>query len=183
MPPLTLQRLALLFFRTGTFVFGGGQPTMAALYTEVVGARRWLPPERFGLVFALARITPGTNLLAFCAGLGWELLGWPGALAGVLAVGVPSSIIAVILTEGYEAWKSNAVAMAAIAGILASGVGMMAAGAWQIVGPNMNRRRAARALVLAIGAFILSGTLGLAPVQVLALAALAGVVWRSPVEP
>jgi chromate transporter len=180
--PLTLRHLTMLFFRTGTLVLGGGQPTIAALYAETVAARRWLSAERFGLIFALARITPGTNLLAFCAGLGWDLLGWAGSIAGVAAVAVPSSIIAVFLTEGYEAWNSNPVAIAAIAGILACGVGMMAAGAWQIVGPHLRGRDAVRALAIAVGALVLTSRWALGPVPVLAAAALAGLVWRPPVD-
>src|SRR5678815_4451031 len=96
---VSLRRMGGLFLRTGNLTFGGGDPTMAVLYTEMVTAREWLAAETYGLVYALARITPGTNLLAFCAGTAWELLGWPGAIAGVLAASVPAAIIVMFLTE------------------------------------------------------------------------------------
>src|SRR5690348_18127511 len=80
---------------------------MAAIYRETVTGRAWLTPEKYAVSYALARITPGTNLLAFCAGTAWELLGWPGAIAGVLAASVPSAIIVTLLTEGYDAVRAN----------------------------------------------------------------------------
>ena len=120
MKSFSLGRLTGVVGRVGNLTFGGGDPTMAALYSELVTTRGWLAPETYGLVYALARITPGTNVLAFCAGAAWELAGWPGALLAVLAAAVPSAVCVVLLTLGYEAWKQNAVAMAAIAGTLAA---------------------------------------------------------------
>src|SRR5262245_21939305 len=114
----SLSRLTLIYLSIGKLTFGGGDPTMPALQSDLIFARGWLPPEKYGLIYALARITPGTNLLAFCAGCAWQLLGWGAALAGVVVVTVPSAAIVVLLTKGYEAWKSNPLAMAAIAGTL-----------------------------------------------------------------
>jgi chromate transporter len=34
-------------------------------------------------------LTPGTNLLAFCTGIGWLLRGLSGALIALLAASVP----------------------------------------------------------------------------------------------
>src|SRR5678815_5612358 len=68
MTPFSLRRFALLLLRVANLTFGGGDPTMAALHRELVVKRGWLPPDRYGLIYSLARATPGTNLLAFCAG-------------------------------------------------------------------------------------------------------------------
>ena len=76
MPQPSLRRLTSIFFRVGNLTFGGGDPTMAALQSELVATRRWLDEEQYGLIYGLARITPGTNLLAFCAAAGWLIAGW-----------------------------------------------------------------------------------------------------------
>ncbi len=164
----------------GNLTFGGGDPTMAALESELVSARGWLTPEKYGLIYALARVTPGTNMLAFCAGAAWELMGWSAAVLAVVATTLPSAALIVALTEGYEKFKANGWAMAAIGGMLAAGVGMMAAGAFQLVRPHLRTGRWVRALVMVAGSLSLSLGLGLGPVQVLALAAAAGAVWRAP---
>ena len=86
MSALSLRRLLFLSLRVGNSTFGGGEPTMAVFQRELVGRRGWLSPEQYGLAYGLARVTPGTNVLAFCAAAGWQLLKWPGALAVVLGL-------------------------------------------------------------------------------------------------
>jgi len=183
MIPLTRARVAMLFLRAGTFTFGGGNPTMAALFTDLVTIRRWITAEQYGVAYALARLTPGTNLLAFGAGVAWLIAGWGGAALAVFGMSAPAAVLAVLLTNGYEAWKHNAVAMSAIAGILAASVGLMAASAWQLVGPHLGSRdwrRTVRALALASGALLLASVLQMPPIQVLLLAAGAGFFWQEP---
>lgn len=172
-----LRELLVLFFRLVNFTFGGGDPTMAALYREMVERRKWLAPEKYGLSYALARVTPGTNVLAFCAAVAWFLRGWPGAVVAVVAGTVPCTFLVVWLTYGYQHVKTNHLAQAAIAGMIASAVGMMLAAAWNLIQPEMHRRTWLRTCVLAGGAAWLSAGLGMAPIQVLALAAAAGFVW------
>ena len=166
--------------RLAAVTFGGGNPTMAAMHREMVTSRRWLTPEKYTLAYVLARITPGTNMLAFCAGTAWELLGWRGALAGVLAASVPSAIIVMLLTEGYDAVRANQHAMAAIAGTLAAATGMMATAAWELLQPYLDRKRWPQALVFAAASVVLSLVFDMPPVEVLGLSALAGVFWRIP---
>jgi chromate transporter len=160
--------------------FGGGNPTMAAMHTEMVKNRKWLAPEKYAVSYALARITPGTNMLAFCAGTAWELLGWPGAIAGVLAASVPSAIVVMFLTEGYDAVRANGPAMAAVAGTLAAATGMMGTAAWELLQPYLDRKRWLHAAVLAGASLVLSLVFDMPPVEVLALAAVAGLFWRIP---
>jgi chromate transporter len=176
----TLLRLFLLYLRLASLTFGGGNPTMAAMYTEMVTARKWLSPDRYAVSYALARITPGTNMLAFCAGTAWELLGWPGAIAGVLAASVPAAIVVMLLTQGYDAVRSNRAAMAAVSGTLAAAVGMMATAAWDLLKPHLNRRRWLHAAVIASASLALSLGFQMSPVLVLGLAAALGLVWRIP---
>ena len=89
----SLLKLFLSYLRVTNLTFGGGTITMAALNTELVSLREVAEARKNTsyLVYASARITPGTNMLAFCAGTGWELLGWPGAIAGVAAASVPAA--------------------------------------------------------------------------------------------
>jgi chromate transporter len=166
--------------RLASLTFGGGNPTMAAMHTEMVGGRKWLSSEKYSVCYALARITPGTNMLAFCAGTAWELLGWPGAIAGVLAASVPAGIVVMLLTEGYDAVRANTYAMAAINGTLAAAVGMMGIAAWDLLRPYLDRRRWLHAVVIAGASLGLSLRFDMPPIEVLALAAVAGLLWRIP---
>ncbi|HLN04471.1 MAG TPA: chromate transporter [Bryobacteraceae bacterium] len=182
MSRVTLKRLTWIFLRIGNLTFGGGDPSMAALQSELVHSRGWLNAEQYALIYGLARITPGTNLLAFSAASGWMILGWAGALSAVLSMTVPPAIIVVLLTGGYEAWNSNALAMAAIGGTLAAATGMMATSAWQLLAPQIGRGRRLRTLVIFLAALVASLRFSMSPIAVLGVAALVGLVWRGPAE-
>lgn len=177
---LSFSRFLLLFLRIGNLTFGGGDPTMAAFQYELVARRQLLSPQRYGLIYGLARVTPGTNLLAFCAGIGYELFGFRGALAAVAAVTLPTAVLVVLFTFAYETWSSNPLAMAAIGGMLAAAVGMMAAAAWGLSRPHWKPGGRLRTVALTGAALLLSRFAGLSPVPILLLGALAGLVWRDP---
>ncbi len=175
-PPL--KTLTLVFFRILNFTFGGGDPAMAALERELVARRGWLAREHYGLAYGLARVTPGTNVLAFCAAVAWIIRGWAGAVLAVAGGSAPSAMVAVWLTYAYQVLKDNPPAMGAIAGLLASAVGMMAAAAWNLVRPHLRPGEWPRAALIAGGAAAVSIAVPVSPVLVLLAAAAAGFLWR-----
>jgi chromate transporter len=188
MPRPTLAKLTGVFFKVGNTTFGGGPPTMAALQRDFVDRYQWLSNEEYGLAFALARLTPGTNVMAFCAATGWQILGWAGALAGALALTLPSAVIAVIITVGYETWRANPLAVAAIDGSVAGVAGMMLATVYVRVqsetaglrGPGL--LRTVRAVVIAGAAFGMLWKFKMSPLQIIAIVAVVGLVWQDPAD-
>jgi chromate transporter len=174
----TLRQLTGIFFRIGNTTFGGGLPTIAALQRELVDRRRWLSREDYGLAYALARITPGTNVIAFCTAAGARILGFPGALSGALAETVPSAVLAILITQGYQSWSSRPLVMAAISGTIAAVAGMMWSSVWALVRPYTRGVRATvRAIVFTGGSFLAIWKFGLSPLPIIALAALLGCLW------
>ena len=127
--------LLWLYTRTGNTTFGGGDPTMAALQSQLL-ERKWIDRDQYGLVYALARATPGTNILALCAGTGWLVLGGFGAVLAVVGASFASSLIVMLLTAGYVAWHNNSLVMAAIGGMLAAATGLMAVAAFGLLKPH-----------------------------------------------
>ncbi len=178
MPDPGLRSLAGIFLRIGNLTFGGGDPTMAALQRELVERRGWLSAESHGLIYALARVTPGTNVLAYCAGAGWKTGGWPGAVVAVLAASLPSSIVAYLLIAGYQSMDAIPWARAAMSGVAASVAGMMAAGAILLLRPQWREGRRVRSAIVAAAALVLSHQFEWQPVPILAIAAAAGYFWE-----
>src|SRR6202043_3951779 len=101
----TVRQLTGVFLRVGNSTFGGGTPTIAALQRELVERHNWLSPEDYALAFSLARVTPGTNVIAFCAATGARILGLRGALAATLSETGPSAILALLMTQGFVTWR------------------------------------------------------------------------------
>ena len=155
---------------------------MAVFHRELVVSRGWVAPEQYGLLYSLARATPGTNLFAFCAGMGWLLARWRGVLVAILTASIPCTVAVVWFTYEYQQWRSNALAMAAIGGTLAAANGMMATSAWQLLAPQIRSGRRARTAVIFLASVIAAQAFSMSPIQVLGLAALAGLIWRVPVE-
>jgi chromate transport protein ChrA len=149
-PPL--PGVTRLFFRVGVTVFGGGDPTIAILQREFY-RRDWLTPEKFAIAFGLARLTPGTNVLAFCAAAGWYMLGLTGALAAVLAITIPASVLVVWLTRAYD-----------LTTLL-------------LVRTQCTPGRWLKPVVISTGAFLLAFLAKLTPLQVIGAAAIAGFFW------
>lgn len=149
---------------------------MAALQSQLF-ERKWVDRQQYGLVYALARATPGTNILAVCAGTGWLVLGGFGAVLGVVGASFPSSVIVMMLTAGYMAWRHNPLAMAAIGGMLAAATGLMGVAAFSLLKPHFQRQKWLRASAIFGAALLLALRFGLTPIQVLGLAALAGAFW------
>ena len=181
--PPTLRKLTGIFLRVGNTTFGGGVPTIAALQRELVDQRRWLSPEDYALAFSLARVTPGTNVIAFCAAAGARILGFRGALAGALSETVPSAVLAILITQGYETWRTSTWAMAAVGGTTAAVAGMMWSSIWSLVRPQFrDRMSAVRGLVITLGAFAAIARFGLSPLSIIGLAALVGLLWTEPAK-
>jgi chromate transporter len=178
MPGPSLRALTGVYFRAGNFTFGGGEPTTAVVQRELVSIRRWLSPEQFGLVFSLARITPGTNVLAFFAGTAWLLRGWKAAVLAVLSICVPSAVFVVWLTWSLQQWGDHPLVKAAATAVLACASGMIAASCWLLISPFFRKAGFVRTLAFAGGAAGLALS-GLSPISILALAAVAGALWRN----
>jgi chromate transporter len=176
----SLSKLTNIFLRVGNTTFGGGYVTMAVLGRELVDLRGWITKEDYNLAFALARITPGTNVIAFCAAAGWLVLGIAGATAAVFASSAPSAAFSVLILQGIESGSSHPLIMGALAGTVAAVSGTM----WSIVlwltRPFLKGGvlRILRTVLITGGSFLASWKFGITPVPILAAATLISVLWR-----
>ena len=151
---------------------GGGHASIELL-RRTFTSRGWLDADSHGLIVAVSRLTPGTNILAYCVTLGWRYHGWPGALTALVAASVPASLIVFLLTATLAQIDRYAVVRALLAaGVLAAGV-LVLGSAWALIRPYLVRSARVRALLLsavAAGLIALEAT----PVRVLLVAALIG---------
>jgi chromate transporter len=176
MKPTTAQ-LTGVIFRIGNTTFGGGFVTMLVIGRDFIERRGWLKQNEFDIAFALARITPGTNIVAFCAAVGSILRGWPGAILAVLAVTAPPAAIAVLLMQGFETWRNHPWVGAALATTVAAVTGMMWATVWMLTRPHIGSwRQTLRTVVILAGSFG-AAWMGVTPVPIILAATAIGFLW------
>lgn len=170
----SLAELAGLFFRVGNTTFGSGATTIA-LISDEMNRREWLPRWRTDLLLTIARVVPGTNLLAFVASTGHAVQGWRGATAALLALSVPASCGMILLTLGYQHWSGTRFGDAFITAAMSAIVGVIAGGGWLLAHPRFQRDSRLRTVLMVAGAALLSQYLS--PLVILVLAGIAGYFW------
>jgi chromate transporter len=170
----SLRTLAALYFRIGNQTFGSGSTTVVLL-TGAMTERGWLQRFQCDSFFALARVVPGTNVLAFASATAHAVRGWPGAITAILAYTVPASAVVIVLTLAYQRWNGHPVGGGAITAAMSSIVGIISGGAWLLAAPHLRSQERLRAAALVLGAVVLS--LWLAPLTIMAIGAAVGFFW------
>ncbi len=166
-----------MFTRYANFTLGGGSATTAVLHHELLEKRRWLTGDRFILCFALGRLTPGTNLLAFCTGVGWLLRGMPGAITALFAASIPCTIMVTVLTALFSHWQDNHLVQSAIHGAIAAAVAVTVKTCWTIAKPHFKGQARLRVVFIGVAAFLLYVFAAIPAIDVLLLAAVVGAFW------
>jgi len=120
-----LGSLVALFSTIGAFTFGGGLSMIALMEEQVVRRLRWLSPEEFIAGLALGQLTPGPILMV-AAYVGYKLHGALGALAGALAMFLPSFVLTLAVLPAYDRVRSLDWAKAVMQGVVPAVIGVMA---------------------------------------------------------
>lgn len=170
-PPLAAFLRVLL--KHASFTVGGGSITTVALEQDLVEDHNWLTREEFRQYFGLARLTPGTNLLALITGLGYRLYSWPGALAALAIGALPGAILAAALAAFYQQIYQRPAAQQFLSGTAAAVCGLIGASVWKLLAPYTGPdQRIANAFAFAL--FLGLALFGVPPLPVFLAAALAG---------
>lgn len=175
----SLPEIGSTMARYANTTFGGGSATIAVLRDQIVTKRQWLRESEFQLNYALSRLTPGTNLIAFCTAAGWTRRGWRGAILALIAASVPCSLLAVLVTIFYEELQGTGWFQAALRGALAAAIAIMGSTAWAFAEPHV-KAAPWKAAVIVPATLGLTVGLGFTPVKILLLAAVVGLLWPVP---
>jgi chromate transporter len=122
-------------FRSGSLVFGGGHVVLPLLHEAVV-APGWVSQQEFLAGYGLAQAMPGP-LFTFSAYLGAiqepSPNGVPGAALAVGAIFLPSFLLLGGVLPLWSSIRRHAAVQAALAGVGAAVVGLLAAALWDPV--------------------------------------------------
>ncbi len=96
-PQKILLQIFIIFLKIGAFTFGGGLAMLPLVKQEIVDHRKWVSPQEFVDIVAVAMSAPGAIIINSAVYVGYKIKGTAGSLAAVLGAALPSfSVILVI---------------------------------------------------------------------------------------
>jgi chromate transporter len=162
------------YYRTGALVFGGGHVVLPLLEEQVVEPG-WVAPEDFLAGYGAAQAVPGP-LFTFSAYLGAvqdpDPNGVPGAALALAAIFLPSFLLVFGTLPFWGVLRARPGAMAAMAGINAAVVGLLAAALYDPVFTEAVNGPVD--LAIALAAFVALARFRVAPWVVVVACALIG---------
>jgi chromate transporter len=167
-PTSASRSFPLLEFIRASSLHVGAAAAAAALRRDLVDTGR-LPSGAFDEAYAVARVTPGTNLLAMYTLLGHRFAGWLGGLTALGVGALIPTIIAVLLGAAYVEYSDHPVARDAMQGARA---GALAVFGWAVVRlwrPQIQRHRG-RGIALAFATLAMTLALPIPPFAILLVA-------------
>ncbi len=117
--------LGLSLFKIGSVAFGNGTTIIPLIQSDVVDGHHWLTMSQFVDGIALGQITPGPFLIT-AAFIGYKMGGVFGAALATFAMFSPSFAMTLIFSEIFVRVRNIRAVRGALAGVLASFVGMLA---------------------------------------------------------
>jgi chromate transporter len=142
--------LALSLFKIGAVAFGNGSAIIPLIQAETVDVHHWLSLSQFADGIALGQITPGPFLIT-ATFIGYKLAGFWGGLLATFAIFSPSFAMTLVFTEVFTRLKDLGPVRGALAGVMASFVGLLAVVLLQLGGVALTTPAA---LALAGAAFV-----------------------------
>jgi chromate transporter len=87
--PVTLLTLFLTFLKLGAVVYGSGYTLLAFIRDDFVQNLHWLTEQQALDAISIGQVTPGP-VFTTATFIGYEVLGWQGALVATLGIFLPS---------------------------------------------------------------------------------------------
>ncbi|MBR1605973.1 MAG: chromate transporter [Alphaproteobacteria bacterium] len=112
-----LYELAVIFFRIGCFMFGGGSAMLPLLQEELVTKRHWLSEEKIMDYYSLSQSTPGIIAVNVATFTGYDRAGLTGAVVATFALITAPFIIILSLANILALYMSNPYVAKAFEGI------------------------------------------------------------------
>ena len=151
--PKSLMTLFWGVFTVSTFTFGGGFVIVTFLKKKFVDELGWIDEAEMLDYIALAQSTPGSIAVNAAVLLGWNTMGLPGMLTGVLAAVLPPMIILGVISLFYAAFASNRAVGLVLKGMQA-GVAAVIIDTVLTLGQNVIKEKSALHIALMAASFI-----------------------------
>jgi chromate transporter len=121
---LTTTTLFLKFLKIGGILYGSGYVLFAFVEGEFV-TPGYLSYQQLAEAIGIGQVTPGP-VLSTATFIGYQLLGWKGALLATLGIFLPSFLYVLFLGPHLHRWAQNKTIRVILDGVNASAVALIA---------------------------------------------------------
>ena len=175
-----LLQFAYEFFKTGLFAVGGGLATLPFLYA--MGAKTgWFTSGDVADMIAISESTPGPVGINMATYVGFTSFGILGALIGPLSLVLPSLIVIVVISQILNKFKEAQAVQDIFYGLRPASTGLIiTAGIGVAETKDILSLFNWKAILLAVGIYILTNNKKVKPhpILVIVIAAAVGVVFK-----
>jgi len=168
-----LGEIFLVFFKIGTFSFGGVYSMISFFERELVDRRRWLTHDEFLESFALGQMTPGPPIVNTGIAIGYRLRGLPGVAAATVGQAATGTVLAIILAAFYLQARGHPLLQSVMKGVAAAVVGLLASIIYRTGRKLITDRWSA---LFALGAFAGLALFGANPIALILAAGILGLL-------
>jgi chromate transporter len=126
-----LAKLALIFLKVGSVVFGSGYVLLAFLRTDLVARTHWVTESQLIDAVAVGQFTPGP-VFTTATFIGYLVLGLPGAVVATVAIFLPSFVLVAASGPLIPRLRRSRVAGAFLDGVNVASLALMAVVAAQL---------------------------------------------------
>lgn len=112
-----LIELFIIFFKMGSFTFGGGYAMLPIIQEEIVNKRHWATDEEILDYYAISQSTPGIIAINTATFIGYNQKGIIGAIVSTLGMVTPSIIIITTIATFFKNFQNYVVVQHALKGI------------------------------------------------------------------
>lgn len=120
-----LLRIFTTFVKISPVTFGGGYALIPVIEREAVENRKWVKTDEMTDIITVAQTVPGAIAVNAAALIGFRLAKWPGALAALLGIMLPTFCFVVLLSVFYLQMKDHPKVEAAFTAIRATVVALI----------------------------------------------------------
>ncbi len=112
-----LLQLYGIFFKMGSFTFGGGYAMLPMIQEEIVNKRGWATDEEILDYYAIGQSTPGIIAVNTATFIGYNQKGILGGIFATLGIVSPSIIIITIIASFFKGFQEIVAVQHALAGV------------------------------------------------------------------
>jgi chromate transporter len=124
-------RLFLSFLKIGSVVFGSGYVLLPFVQAEFVEHLHWLTNQQLMDAVAVGQFTPGP-VFTTATFIGFVLGGWTGAVVATVGIFLPGFLLVAVSGPLIPRMRRSALASAALDGVIAGSLALMAVVTWQL---------------------------------------------------